>query len=111
VEPDQVHVVAASVPRNLQQILNARESGFAGEIIRDVLEVDRFDRIHDDMAFAHGVATTDFDVRAHPDANGAPDSAAANPFAQMLGELHVGLWHANAEVDWKVSDEGHGRGL
>jgi hypothetical protein len=86
---DQVDVPAAAVSCDSQQIIHAFEPRFTGEIVRDVGERHRGDRVDDDMAFVHLIAATDLDVRTGPDANAASDSAAADPIAKSFGELHA----------------------
>src|SRR5262245_29013025 len=88
VEPDQVHLVAAAVPRDLQQILHACEPRLTGEIVRYVFNAYRRNRIDDDVAVVHSVTTTDFDLEPRPDAYRAPDPAAPNSLAEVFGERH-----------------------
>ena len=42
-EPNQEHLVAAAMFGDSQQIIDAIESGFAGEIARDLSEPNRLD--------------------------------------------------------------------
>lgn len=86
---DQVHVVAAAVFRDSQQVFHALEPRFAREGVTDVLEGNRLNRIDDDVALVHLVAAADFYVWAGPDANGGLDSAAPDSFAKALGENHL----------------------
>ena len=88
-EPNQVHVVAAAVFRDSQQVIHALEPRFTREIVRDVTDVDRHNGIHDDVALVHLVTTTDLDVGAPPDANAASDSPAPDPLAKAFGEYHL----------------------
>ena len=88
-EPDQVHVVAAAVLCDSQQIINALEPGLAGQIVRDVAEIDLRNRIHDDVTVVHPVTTTHLYVRTRPDANAASDPAAPDSLAKTFGELHL----------------------
>src|SRR5260370_41652650 len=81
VEPDQIHIPAAAVPGDREQIFNAVEPRFARQIIRDVLETNPLNRIDDDLPIVHRVATARFDVRARPDADAAPDPPAADSLA------------------------------
>src|SRR5262245_14984898 len=81
VEPNQVDLPSASVPRDRQQILHAFEAGLARQIICNVLDSDGHNRIDDDMAVLHRIAATGLDLRPRPDADAAPDSSAANPLA------------------------------
>ena len=66
-EPNQVHPVAFAMSRHLQQIVHAVESRLTGQIERDVVDGDRRDRVDDDVAVLHRVATTDLHMRPRPD--------------------------------------------
>jgi hypothetical protein len=88
-EANQVHVLAGAVFCDLQQILDALEPRFTREIVGDVGDLDRRNRIDDDMAVLHGVATTDLDMGTRPDANAASDSPAPDSFAKPFGEHHL----------------------
>ena len=90
-EPDQVDVVAAAMFRHLQQVLDAVEPRFAGQIVGDVFERHRLNRVHDDVAVVHPVATTGLDAGGLPDANAASDSPAPDSFAKAFGEHHVNI--------------------
>jgi hypothetical protein len=90
VEPNQVRFVALAVPGDLQKIIHALEPRFTGEIVRHVRDVNRRDRIHDDVPVVHSVTTAHLDMRTRPDANAAPDSAAADSLAKAFGEHHGG---------------------
>src|SRR5262249_52783313 len=90
VEADQIDVVAAAVLRDVQQILDAAETGCARQIRRDVRDLNRRDRVHHDVSLVHAVTTADLDVGPLPDADAAPDSAASNPGAEAFGEDHAG---------------------
>ena len=87
-EPNQIHVLAAAVSRDAQQVIDALEPRFMGEIVGDVADGNRRNRIDDDVAVVHGVATTDLHMRTRPDANGASDSPAPDALAKALGEHH-----------------------
>lgn len=45
-EPNQVHVVTAAVSRDLQQIIYALEPRLTGQIVRDICEGNRRNRIY-----------------------------------------------------------------
>jgi hypothetical protein len=90
-ETDQIHVVAAPVPRDAQQLLDAREAGFTRQILGDVFDRNLRDRVDDNVPIVHPIAIADLHARTRPDANGASDSPAADAFAKMLGELHAQL--------------------
>lgn len=88
-EPNQVDAVAAAVFRRLQQILGVAKPGFARQVVGDVLDVDRDNRVHDHVSLVHGVAATGFHMEPLPDPDGAPDAAAADTLAKMFREDHV----------------------
>jgi len=90
VEPDQVDIAAFSVVRDLQQIYNAEEAGFARKHRGDIGQSDRLDGVDLDFAFFHGIAAAHLDVRARPDADAAGDISVTDALAQPLGEHHDG---------------------
>ena len=87
-EANQVHLVAAAVFGDAEQIIHAVEPRFTGEIVGDVVDGHRVDRIHDDVTIVHAVTTIQLHMGTRPDANGAPDSAAPNSLAKAFGEHH-----------------------
>src|SRR5262245_34754262 len=87
-EPNQIHMMAFAVPGDLQQIFHAIESRFARQIRGDIPEPNRRNRIHDNVAIFHRVASADLDARAGPDAHAASDSSAAYSLAKALREHH-----------------------
>jgi hypothetical protein len=88
VEPNQVDLLAATVLRGCEEIVHAVKPGLTRQIVGDVGELNRLDRIDDDVAVVHRVAPADFHLQARPDADGAADSAAADAFAQAPREDH-----------------------
>jgi hypothetical protein len=88
-EPNQVHLVAAAVSRDSQQFFHALEPRFTGQIVRDVADGHRRNRIHDDMTVVHPVPTTHLDMGTRPDANAASDSPAPDSLTEPFGEHHV----------------------
>jgi hypothetical protein len=90
-KPNQVSLVAAAVPRHLQQVIHALEPRFASQIVGNVGHCDRFDRVHDDVPVVHLVTAAHLHMRTRPDANAASDSPASDSLAKALGEYHVGL--------------------
>ena len=88
-EPNQIRLLAAAVPGDRQQVLDARESRFARQIISDVIDLDRRDGIHDDMAIVHLVAAMHLDVGTSPDADAAPDSPPSDTLTEMLRKNHL----------------------
>jgi hypothetical protein len=88
-EPNQVHLVAAAVFCDLQQIIDALEPRLTGQIVGDVGNGDRRNRIHDDVALVHPVTTTHLDMGVRPDANAASDSPAPDSLAKAFGEDHL----------------------
>ena len=87
-EPNQVGLVAFAMSRDLHQVGNAIESRLAGQIVRDVVEGNRRNRIDDDVPILHRVAAAHLHLEPRPDANAAFDSAAPDPLAKAFGEHH-----------------------
>jgi hypothetical protein len=87
-EPNQVHVVAAAVSCDSQQIIHALKPRFTGQIVGDVGDCDRRNRIHHDVALVHLVMTAHPDMGTGPDANAASDSPAPDSLAKPFGEHH-----------------------
>ena len=88
-EPNQEHLVAGTVSCDSQQIIDALEPRFTGQIVRDVAHPDRSDRIHDDVAVIHPVTTTYLDMGLRPDANSASDSPASYSLPKGFSEKHL----------------------
>jgi len=89
-EPNQVGLLAFAVPRDLQEIVNAVESRLAGQIVSDVVDGNRRNRIDDDVSIVHRVAAADLDMEPRPDAYAALDSPAPDTVAQPFREHHDG---------------------
>src|SRR5689334_22455403 len=87
-ESNQVHVLAAAVSRDLQQIVDTIEAGFLREIKRHIFDRDRRNRINDDVTVLHLIAIADLHARARPDANAASDAATPDAFAESFGKNH-----------------------
>jgi hypothetical protein len=87
-EPDQVHVLAATVLRDLEEVDDTLETGLSRQLGSEVREAHGQDRIHHDLALVHAVAVAGRDVGAVPDPDAARDSAAPHALAQALGEYH-----------------------
>jgi len=87
-EANQVGLLAFAVPRDLQEIVNAVEPRFARQIVRDVVDGNRRNRIDDDVSIVHRVAAAHFDMQPRPDADAAFDSAAPDPLAKAFSEHH-----------------------
>jgi hypothetical protein len=85
-EANQVRLVAAAVFCDAQQVVDALESRFTSENVRDFLEWNRGYRFDDDMALVHSVTAADLHVWTCPDANAASDSPAPDSFAKAFGE-------------------------
>ena len=90
-EPNQEGLVAFAVPRDLQKIVNAVESRLAGQIVRDVVDGNRRNRIDDDVSILHRVAAAHLHLEPRPDADAASDSPAPDPPAKPFGEHHDAL--------------------
>jgi hypothetical protein len=97
-EPNQVHLVATAVFCDSQQIIHALEPGFTGQIVRDVGDGHRLNRIHDDVALIHPVTTTHLYMGPRPDANAASDSPAPDSLAKAFGEHHTDLTQLSVSV-------------
>jgi len=87
-EANQVGLVAFAVPRDLQEIVHAVESGLAGQIVRDVVDGNRRNRIDDDMSIVHRVAAAHLDLKPRPYADAALDPPAPDPVTKSFGEHH-----------------------
>ena len=72
-EANQIHLVAASVSCDSQQIIHAFEPRFAGQLVRDVGNSNRRNRIHDYVTLIHPVTTTHLYTGTLPDTNTASD--------------------------------------
>ena len=72
---------------HLQQVLDALETRFTGQIVGDVLEFNRRNRVHHDVAIVHGVTTAHFDVGTRPDANAASDPSAPDSLPKVASLL------------------------
>ena len=90
-KPNQVHVVASAVSRDSQQIIHAVEPRFTGQVVRDVGNGNRRNRIHDDVAVVHLVTTAHLYVGTRPDTNAASDSPAPDSLAKAFSEHHKRL--------------------
>src|SRR6185436_1693015 len=88
-EPNQVHVVAAAVSCDSQQISDGGEPRFTGQLVRNVGDGNLRNRIHDNVALVHLVTTTYLYTRTLPDANAAFDSAEPDSQAQAFVEHHI----------------------
>ena len=88
-EPNQVHLVAASVSCDSQQIIHAFEPRFAGQIVRDVGDRNRHNRIHHDVSLIHLVTTTHLYTGTLPDTNAASDYPEPDPRSKTSGEHHM----------------------
>ena len=87
-EANQIHLVATAMCGDAQQIVHAVKPRFTGEIVGEVRDLHRVDRIHNDVTVVHAVTTVHLDMGARPDADRAPDSPAPNPLAKAFGEHH-----------------------
>lgn len=85
-EPNQVHLVAASMFCDSQQIINAFEPRFAGQIERNVGEGNRRNRIHNDVALIHPVTTTHLYMGTRPDTNTGLNYPEPDSRAKAFGE-------------------------
>ena len=74
--------------RDFQQVVHAVEPGFTSQVVGYVAHPNLCNRVDHDMPAVHGVTAAYFHMRVHPDANGATDPPAANPFAKLPCEHH-----------------------
>lgn len=81
-------MVTAPVFRDLEQILHTVEARFARQIVSDIREPNRHDRIHDNLPLVHPVTTARLDVGPHPNADSTFDPPASNSFAKTFSEYH-----------------------
>src|SRR5262245_27568691 len=88
-EPNQVHLVAAAVFCDSQQISDGGEPRFTGQLVRDVGDGNLRNRIHDNVALVHRVTTTYFYPRTFPDTNVACDYPEPDSHAKAFGEHHM----------------------
>jgi hypothetical protein len=87
-EPNQVNILASTVFGDLEQIQDAQESRFSRHARSNVRKANRFDRVHLDFTFFHGIAPANSDTGAQPEADTAIDFAEANALTKTLGERH-----------------------
>ncbi len=88
-EPNQVHIVAATVFRDSQQIIHALEPRFTGQIVRDVGDGNRRNRIDNDVSLVHPVTTAHLYMGTRPDTDATSDSPAPDSLAEAFGEHHI----------------------
>src|SRR4026209_544725 len=86
---NQVHLVAAAVSCDSQQIIHTLEPRFPGQIVRDVGDGNRRNRIHDDVSLVHPVTATHLYMGARPDTNAASDSPVPDSLSKAFGEQHM----------------------
>lgn len=88
-EPNQVQLVATAVSGDSQQISDAGEPRFTGQLVCDVGDGNLRNRIHDNVALVHRVTTTYLYMRTLPNANAAFDSPEPDSQAKTFGEHHM----------------------
>ena len=91
-EPDQVSVVTLTMLGDSQEVIHALEPRLTRQIVRDIGEGDRINRIHHDVAVVHAVAATHLHVETCPDAKAASDSPAPDSLAKAFGEHHLVIY-------------------
>jgi hypothetical protein len=77
------------VSGDIHQVVYAREAGFTGQIVRDVGDGYRRNRIHDNVAVVHPVTATDLDTGGLPDTDAASDSSTPDSLSKAFGEHHL----------------------
>src|SRR5437660_7222802 len=88
-EPDQVHVRAGTMLRGLEQVLHAVETRLPRQVIGDVADLDRYDRVHHDTSIVHGVTAARLDLGALPDPDAASDPPTPDALTKPFAEHHV----------------------
>lgn len=88
-ESDQVNFFSVAVSCDPQQIIHAFEPRFTSQIVRDVGDGNRRNRLHDDVALVHTIATSHLYVGTRPDTNAASDSPESDPLAKAFGKYHM----------------------
>ena len=88
-KPNQVHVVAAAVFCDSHQIIHALEPRFPGQIVRDIGDGNRRNRVHDDMAVVHPITTTHLYMGTRPYTNTGFDYPETDSRAKAFGEHHM----------------------
>jgi hypothetical protein len=91
VKVDEEDVPSRTVLRDFEEIDDSLEPALSGHRARDVCQCDRYDRTDHDVAVAHLIAPSYFDVAALPDPNGAGDLAPADSLTKLFGKDHVRL--------------------
>src|SRR5579863_1010089 len=87
-KPNQVDVLAFAMLGNLEQIDQAKETGFSRQSGSDVGETDGRDRIHFNFTFLHSVAATYFHARVLPESDAAGDFSATDTVTKTFVERH-----------------------
>lgn len=87
-EPDQVNILALAMPRELQQIGDARKTRLPRQLWRDVRHADELDGIDFDLTVVHTVPRADPDMGAGPEPDAAGDRSAADSFPKTFREDH-----------------------
>ncbi|HUR83022.1 MAG TPA: hypothetical protein VM733_19845 [Thermoanaerobaculia bacterium] len=85
---DEVNVSPASVSGHFQEIGYRLEAAGACDIVGEILDPDRRDRVDFDRASFQTVLPAHRDARLMPDANGARDRAGPDAIAQVFDEEH-----------------------
>jgi hypothetical protein len=88
-ESDQVHFFSFAVSGDFQQIIHAFEPRFTSQIVRHIGDGNRLNRIHDDVALVHTIATSRLYVGTRPDTNAASDSPESDTLAKAFGKYHM----------------------
>ena len=86
---NEIDVLARSMLGDLQEIDDAQEPGFNGQLMGDILKRDLLNRVDLDLALFHPVTMPDFDVRALPDAYATGDGPAPYTLSEPLRENHT----------------------
>src|ERR1700678_1378419 len=92
-EPNQVNILAFTVPGDLQQIGGAEKTRLSRQLRRDIGQFDLLDRIDLDLAFIHAVPGANLHAGTDPESNAAGNLSATDSFTKALCEHHAESLH------------------
>lgn len=88
-EADEIDILARSMLRDIEQVLDAAKAASACEGGREIVQRDRIDRVDLDRAFFHAVPLPHRDPRPVPDADCGRDGTRPHAVAEVFDELHA----------------------
>jgi hypothetical protein len=98
VESNQIDVVAATVFRDFEEVVHIFETRTSRQVLSDVGQTDRLNRIHFDLTLIHAVAAANLDVGTCPYADTASDGASSHSLSESLGEDHAASLRPSAQL-------------